>query len=80
MNIKCTSAFEIAYIAVKNIYQSCEFAEEFDDKLTQAQKDMIGERIGVIEDEAVRLYWYVQRLKRVVVAENATTTSENGNG
>lgn len=80
MICKCTYAFEVANMAVRNIYDSCEFIERFKGKLSQEQTDVIGERICMIEESVQLLYAYIERLKRVVVAKNATTTSETSNG
>lgn len=79
MICKCTYAFEVATMAVKNIYDSCDFIDRFKDKLSQEQIEVIGERVCMIEESAQLLYGYIQRLK-VVVAENATTTKEDNDG
>lgn len=79
MICKCTYAFEVANMAVRNIYDSCDFIERYKDKLSQEQTDVIGERICMIEESVQLLYAYIERLKRVVVAKNATTTSEEEN-
>lgn len=81
MICKCTYAFEVANMTVKNIYDSCDFIDRFKEKLSQEQIEVIGERVCMIEESVQLLYGYLERLKRVVVAENATTTSEkNSNG
>lgn len=80
MICKCTYAFEVANMAVRNIYDSCDFIERYKDKLSQEQTDVIGERICMIEESVQLLYAYIERLKRVVIAKNATTTSGNSNG
>lgn len=80
MICKCTYAFEVATMAVQNIYDSCDFIDRFKDKLSQEQIDVIGERVCMIEESAQLLYGYIERLKRVVVAENATTTTEDNDG
>ena len=79
MICKCTYAFEVANMAVRNIYDSCDFIERYKDKLSQEQTDVIGERICMIEESVQLLYAYIERLKRVAVAKNATTTSEEEN-
>ncbi len=79
MICKCTYAFEVASMAVRNIYDSCDFIERYKDKLSQEQIDTIGKSICMIEESVQLLYAYIERLKKVVVAKNATTTSENNN-
>lgn len=66
--------YEVAAIAVKNL---CAGVDALDGReLTAKQLDSLAKQIEVIEAAALKF----RKLARVVVAKNATTTEENGNG